>query len=131
MRWTRYYKEELDFENVNSYLQSFAPIGDLELQKLQVVEEVEDKVEREHVFALKDTHKGKLYFLSAESEEQRRAWINIILENKNKDPHPPPENANASAKKGVMYSLETNVASSVFGKKLIKDSVPQEAWQVI
>jgi len=48
--------------------------------------------------------------------------------NKDKDPQLPPGN---KEKKSMKYSFETNVASTILGKKIIKESLPTEAWQVL
>ena len=48
--------------------------------------------------------------------------------NKDKEPQLPPAN---KEKKGIKYSFETNVASSMLGRKIIKEALPTEAWQVL
>jgi len=109
---------------------SFAPSGGLELQKLELLEG-SIKTDKKFVFALKDAEKGKTFIFSCANEEERAEWLSHLRANKDKAALPPPTNACASNKKGLKYSFETNVAASMLGRKLIKDALPAETWQVV
>jgi len=107
---------------------SYAPKGVLELQTLELIE-TPDKIDKNFAFGLKDA--TTLHFLSASNEGEKQEWIESIKANKEKEALPPPENSSIKKKKGVKYAFETNLASSILGRRLIKDAVPGEAWQIL
>jgi hypothetical protein len=104
--------------------QNFAPIASVEYKKLQIVEE--PKTDKKFVFGIVD--KGKTYLFSCNNEEERKEWLTHLKANKDKEPQLPPAN---KEKKGIKYSFETNVASTMLGRKIVKESLPTEAWQVL
>lgn len=96
----------------------------MEYQKLQIVED--PKTDKKFVFGIAD--KGTTYVFSCSSEEEKKEWVVHLQANKDKEPQLPPAN---KEKKGMKYSFETNVASSMLGRKIVKESLPTEAWQVL
>jgi Domain of unknown function (DUF758) len=86
------------------------------------------KTDKKFVFAIAD--KGKTFIFSCTSEEERAEWVSLLRLNKGKDPQPPPTNGTPE-RKGLKYSFETNVASTMLGRKIIKENLPAEAYQVL
>lgn len=91
---------------------------------MQIVED--PKTDKKLVFGIAD--KGKTFVFSCSSEDERKEWLVQLKANKDKEPQLPPA---TKEKKGIKYSFETNVASSMLGRKIIKESLPTESWQVL
>lgn len=106
---------------------NFTPAGVLKLQEYVI----EDTVESDKkVFVLKTKSTGKKVLLSAGTEEEKHEWIASFKHHQALPPSPPPDNPHAKGK-GTKYAIETSVASSVIGKKLIREVVDEDTWQLL
>lgn len=109
---------------------SFAPVGVLELKSLDIITDPEN-IDRSFVLGLFDTKKEKQYLLAGCSNEEKDEWLLALRTGKDKEALPPPCNPAAAGKKGIKYSLETSVASSIIGMKITKEAIPETAWQIL
>jgi len=106
---------------------NYTPAGLLKLQEYTI----EDTVESDKkTFVLKSNTSGKRLLLSATTEEEKNEWVAILKVNQGLPPSPPPDNLHAKGK-GTKYAFEASVASSVLGKKFIREVVDEDAWLVL
>jgi len=88
------------------------------------------RTEKKHVFVLRDTGKTKRVLFSASNEQERDEWVGLIKQQLDKEPSPPPDNVNAKGK-GAKYTIQANVASSIVGRRLIKEVVDPDSWKAL
>lgn len=108
---------------------NFSPSGVVELRDFELEENADIK-DKKNVFALRRKDRTKRLLFSASSEQDRSEWVGLIKQQLDKAPSNPPENVNAKGK-GAKYSIQANVASSILGRKLLKEVVDADSWKAL
>jgi len=109
---------------------NFSPAGVLELKDYDLEDNPEVRTEKKNVFVLRSKEKAQRVLFAASTEQERDEWIALIKQQVDKEPAPPPENPSARGK-GAKYTIQANVASSLIGRKLIKEIVDPDSWKAL
>lgn len=109
---------------------NFAPSGEVELRDFELEDNVDGKIDKKYVFALKRKDRTKRLLFSAATEQEKTEWIEQIKQQLDKAPSQPPENVHAKGK-GAKYTIQSNVASSIIGRKLLKEAVDADSWKAL
>lgn len=96
--------------------------------RLYQLDSADVKTEKKHVLVLKG--KDKTILFAASTEQEKDEWATQIKAQLGREPSTPPENGHAKGK-GAKYAIQTNVASSVLGRKLIKEIVDADTWKIL
>jgi len=118
-----YYRKKTNYE----------PAGVIELKEFELEDNPQVRTEKKNVIVLRSkADKTKRVLFSSGNEQDREEWHQYIKQQLEQEPSAPPENAHAKAKgKGTKYAIQANVASSIVGRKIIKEVVDADSWKAL
>eukprot|EP01111_Echinosteliopsis_oligospora_P006029 TRINITY_DN1996_c0_g1_i1.p1 TRINITY_DN1996_c0_g1~~TRINITY_DN1996_c0_g1_i1.p1 ORF type:complete len:293 (+),score=61.92 TRINITY_DN1996_c0_g1_i1:102-980(+) len=115
--------------------EDYKPEAILLLTQHSLESNLDIKSDKKHVIGLlptSDAKKSTKLLLAVDSDDDKKGWIEFLTKNmKNPAPSHSPENPHASKGKGVKYALESSVANSTVGQKILKQVMDDQIWKVI